>query len=448
MFFIIIAAFLPFIVYQTVKYRKLFKDIKIGLFDISLICFAIISVISSLLSEDIISSFIGNNGWYVGALTVCFFVLLYLYISSFIKYSHMLWLPVLLVLNAVMVIAIFNFAGIDVLSMHEGIADNPMFYTSTIGNINRFSCLVCIFLPLLFIFFLACDKIFSRIIYLSSFVLCMICGFLCACDSFYLGLGFSFIFAIPYIFSSIKRLSDTLLLFVISAGLLVLCSCLPFFGRIRDNSAGISSIILNIKFALPVFAVLIFIYLPVLFLKGKIGIKFLRTAKYTVFTVITALVLVLALKSFIGFNDASGSYRGLIYRISFEKFSDFPFIQKLFGLGPEKAYLIYDEVSTVFGMKCLVSHSEFIQALITTGIVGAASYLFIVVSFFRNFFKNKTFCSDSIAFCLPVTAYLSCALVNSATTVNLVFVALIYAMKKPYNKKHKGAEYEFRAEKS
>lgn len=81
--------------------------------------------------------------------------------------------------------------------------------------------------------------------------------------------------------------------------------------------------------------------------------------------------------------------------------------------------------------RVLVSHSEPLQYLLTTGAVGLLSWAGVWVSLFAGYFRYRVWEKDLTAFFLPLSAYFAQAFVNSPQTEG---IALFYLMLSCYQR--------------
>ena len=103
-------------------------------------------------------------------------------------------------------------------------------------------------------------------------------------------------------------------------------------------------------------------------------------------------------------------------------FNRFPLIHKLFGYGPDTFGIItvnsyYDEMVALYGEKFDSAHNEYIQYLITIGIVGLSAYMgLIFTSLIRMVHKVK---SNPIIMAVPmaIICYSAQAFVNISVPI-------------------------------
>ena len=100
------------------------------------------------------------------------------------------------------------------------------------------------------------------------------------------------------------------------------------------------------------------------------------------------------LTKYIYFREEWGTDRGLIWKCAVRTFNGMPFYRKLTGFGPgmfraaAERYdlsMLYNKVEGYL----IDAHSEYLQYLITTGILGLFCYLTCFISLLRHLFKCK-----------------------------------------------------------
>ena len=113
------------------------------------------------------------------------------------------------------------------------------------------------------------------------------------------------------------------------------------------------------------------------------------------------------------FNDRWGSYRGSTWKNVWKGFLSMSFLQKLFGVGPDclSQYLysipeISDSLHSLWGSVQLTNaHNEYLNSLACYGIVGAVSWLTVLVGGMRYFYYKAKENPFMIAFALCIMGY-------------------------------------------
>jgi O-antigen ligase len=135
-------------------------------------------------------------------------------------------------------------------------------------------------------------------------------------------------------------------------------------------------------------------------------------------------------------EDSFGTNRGYIWKRTLANFADYPFLEKLFGCGPncflkamEKNY--GTEMRSLYGDPYLDAHNEILQFLAVTGIFGALSYLGLQVSLVRSCIRSYKKEPFAIVGCAGMVAYFMQGLVNNpqvfTTPLYFLFMGVVAA---------------------
>ena len=130
------------------------------------------------------------------------------------------------------------------------------------------------------------------------------------------------------------------------------------------------------------------------------------------------------------FNDDWGTRRGMIWRIGWEQFKDFPLRQKITGIGPEMLLLVYGPIRQKTG-------SEPLQVLLSQGFVGLALYLVFWGYLVYIFLKKKLCRKNEAVFFFPLAAYWGQSLFCTVYPITAVLFSVAAGM---YLKFAKAAE--------
>ena len=142
-------------------------------------------------------------------------------------------------------------------------------------------------------------------------------------------------------------------------------------------------------------------------------------------------------RAFCQWNDSWGSGRGCIWRLAWEEWKKLPLLQKLIGCGPDTAALLLeprnDEMIRILGYTVNNVHNEYLQYLITMGILGLAAYVGFLWSGLARIYQDIRQDGWKLGLGLAAAAYLAQAAVSinqSVTTpVFILFAAAALGMK-------------------
>lgn len=418
--------------------------------------FILVCTISTIFSENPSDAFYGNSGRNNGLILMICYAVVYFLITRFFHFKNYVFVALAVCSIAIYLLDILNCFYIDPLGMFASLTDEQTIknFTSTIGNKNLMSSFICIVLPVTIALSVISKNRKQRIVcHISSAFGYMA---LMTADSYSGILGVGAVTAVLFIWFSrkivrLKRFFLSLTVMLISGKLLRLFSyCM------NDKSKGISEFQALLVYSKLIWFVIAFfaVITAVLYLLDyKKPNKVLPLAVPIVFSVLFALGIagiIFAvyyfsvvdtetdlgfLKSFLRFNDSWGTHRGYMWIRSFWIFGDFSFYNKLFGCGPDTFATVFEpyfEGLKHYGDSSTnCAHNEYINYLITTGILGLSSYLLIIFGALKGAIKSATKNPIVIAFAAAVISYAVQAVVNLAqpitTPLFIIFISLCEA---------------------
>jgi len=133
------------------------------------------------------------------------------------------------------------------------------------------------------------------------------------------------------------------------------------------------------------------------------------------------------------FDDEWGNYRGYVWNRLFRIYQDLPFVNKVFGTGNESIYTLMsarysDEMIEVTGTVYDSAHNEYLQYLVTMGIVGLITYLGLIITSIVNgvkLVKENPLCMPLLA---GMIGYVVQAFVNVEQPITTPFLFLFLAL--------------------
>ena len=330
-----------------------------GLIEIAFIAFIFSNLLSLVLSGNMAKAFYGVPGFGMGLLSILIMCISSLYISKNVALSE----PVihLIAVSSVfpVMLTILNRLGFDPLKLYfEGEHPQSHLYVSTLGNYSTFSSYMSIMIPIICFMSFFANNVKVRICYFVHFMICVISIILAGTTTIRL-------IAIMVFFMTLllKKRPVT-----VTSGKLTICICIVFLAYLALILYGIG-------------------------------------------------------------NPDFGNGRGFIWKLSLEMFQSFSIRQKIFGVGPNcymyalTDFLLTDEsylfaCNERFGNLALTSaHSEYLDYLVNSGILGFVSYLFLIVAVLKSYFDNlvKDKVTDMAFLC--VVSYLLMVTMNFSTVV-------------------------------
>ncbi len=342
-------------------------------------------------------------------------------------------------------IAVLNYYYIDILGIFSHYQSNSNVqqnFTSTIGNKNYLSALICVALPFS-VGMAVCskDKIIRIIAYINTSIQFM--GLLVATsDGGFLGVFAALALLLILSARELKKLTR----FCLCLGIMMLSAKILWIAElISDNgSKGYTSfsdffVNSNLVYVIAVVAFGAFAALTVLGKKNPdfelpayisyifLGLTILAVAVFAglfiYYTFINTTTRLKGTMRFFRFNEKWGTHRGYFWIKSFEVFGDMTFFEKLFGTGPETFYFrftdYFSEMYTKFYETSTNSaHNVYVNYLVTHGILGTAAYITLIVSSVVNAVKRSK--ASPLAFVCAgvIIAYATQDIVNIANPVN------------------------------
>lgn len=427
--------------------------------DIFMLCFLGAAVLSTLLSDHMEEAFLGTGGRNNGLLLLLMYTLMYFILTRNYVQKDYVFYFYLVTSSAVALLTVLNFFYIDPLGILDGydeatIAD----FGSTLGNKNIIAAFMCMFLPVSVMLFVFIESKAVRIVAGISIIFAYT-GLLCA-DSTSDILGLMVILPVMAIFSArsfrtLKRYLLALTILFASGKLLQL-----FATAVGDHNKGFEFMQEFLIYHPAMFAPILLCGLGYLLMVilGKNGephypAKAIRVTLISIFSVgILALLGLFIHFSFIDletdigsfekllrFDDYWGTHRGFMWRVSMEEFARFNPLRMLFGSGPDTAYYVlephFEELLDRFGdgsTDC--AHNEYINYLLTQGIVGLAAYIGLMASAIVRAVKTAKRNPMSLVFIAPVICYLAQSAVNLynpiVTPTMFIFLSLAEAVSR------------------
>lgn len=372
--------------------------------DIGMYLFFVGAVISTLLSDYREESITGSMGRRNGLILIFAYLLCYIMISYFYKGRLGVVYIFLIMGMFVCVIGIANHFSFDPLDYINKIAaDQRDKFISTIGNINFFASFVCVYFAASFGMFMVSENIVNKIF-------CIAClatgsGALIASNS---DLGFFAVFVFMgimsiYAFKKIRRLHRYIIswLVLITSMKLMPVLCRLFGGKhmliepisnffmFNDAMYYVIGVLfaLTLIFAglrkndklleLPSWLFIIPLVVVILCVIGGIG-------SFIYFSWIDTETDLGVFNSYLRFGPKWGTNRGYIWSRSLDSYAQFDPIHKLFGSGPDTLKAILDkyygqEISANYNVYFDSAHNEYIEWLVTLGLVGTTGILTMII---------------------------------------------------------------------
>lgn len=379
--------------------------------DICMVLFFISGVMSFIMAEDKKNAFTGAQGRYCGLAFMILIFIMYIIVSAKVSNMEKMWslisMVFVLVSSVTFIIAILQNIGFDPFKLLDGINRKQRnIYVSTFGNIDIFGSFICIALPLFMGLYVTEKSNIKRIVY-GIGVFAGFMAFIPAnADVVFAGVGATIIavlFATVYM-ERVDRLFELVMLG--SGGYLGMVLLRMLVGTNGAKITGFNRLAEHPALLVIIFAVVLFIRLIIqvyinrnkteIYInenKSEVYINKQKNGTGIKLIIALAVVLISGIAVIIygrknnlamfDFNDKWGSYRGYIWRRVTGLYGELPFVQKIFGHGNESIRSLmddrfYDEMLQVTGTVYDNAHNEYLQYLVTQGLLGMLSYVGVV----------------------------------------------------------------------
>ena len=408
--------------------------------DIFFAALLLLYLISMLHSGYLYEGWWGNTGRFMGTLTWLLLFLDYFFLTRFYRFrkGHLLFLSASVFLQASWGISDFFFK--NVMHFFDLVEDKSLWATFAggVGNINGYCSLMVSYVGLFAGLYLGEKSPKWRVLFLFLYFYTVIASIYGMSDNVVFAL-FTLFLALPFFCFKRKKLLlsviDLYIVFFLAMKLAVLF--IP-----KENSAyqlgGNSFLLVLGHTVLPYLAVVFFAFLRILVWKGKeeYGVKIYRPLYFVLFFCILGAV-------FFVFYDANVTHRVQVltaWKLGLDFFArKMPFIERLIGHGPDSFYMITNdfykaEVSRSAYEAIDNVHNEYLNVLLTLGVLGLLCYLLFLFSAFRILFSKpeegeeedfgRTVFPRACGFCL--LCYVSQAIINIAVPIVLPIVFVLF----------------------
>ena len=414
--------------------------------DWAMMFFLIAVTVSTLQSEYRFESFWGNEGRYMGMFLILLYGSSFFVISRCLRYSQW-YLDVFLAAGIVAcMIGILHFFKIDPIGFKRGLrGDDYVIFTSTIGNINTYTSYVAMVSGMGAVMFSVEKNTYRRLWYLIAAVISLFALIVGISDNAYLALLVLFGLLPLYLFRNIDGVKRyVLLLAVLFTEFQVIGTIsykfpnhvIEFQGlmNVIASFSGLTYLIIGL-WGCAVCLYLIAHKLPknhLLHSGSNIGrwvwlsviLLVCMGAAYMLYDVNIAgnIEKYGALNQYLLLNDDWGTHRGYIWRIGMEFYQKQPIHHKLFGYGPDTFGIItvknyFEDMVRRYGEKFDSAHNEYLQYLVTIGIVGLTAYLALLATSIIEMLRTLKKRPELIAIVFAVICYGAQAAVNISVPI-------------------------------
>lgn len=446
-YFLIITTVVFAILYFTYSILRwnvdVFKNFRWG--DALLIIYLLGGLIGVILTGAIDDAVFAAYGRYTGYLMDIVYVLIICVAIMCGRQYKVFQYSIPVVVIPLGVLAVLNHYSIDPLNIYEGTAAESLNrYISTIGNVDMFA----VFMGVAFVY---CGMLFCKeknkcvqIFVVVSAVIAQVSIFLCSANSGYIGIIVFYVLGLLFLKDRWQ-----LLRYLILADLCMLTGFV--LGYIEKRLTvympfdSVTQNILDMNICGNIFvilSVLIFILTIIFVMKKDMTVEG-QIARATLFTLygimVAAFVVSLivvnrmgnvddnSLASFLVIGKEWGSQRGYLWKMAIDGYRELSIPHKIFGIGSNNvAQLFWTQIDPYDNSIVQMldnAHSEYLQVLITHGVVGFVSlYGWIIVSLVGAIRDIRNDEKKAI-YAMTIISYLCSAVIG--LNVSYVFILLI-----------------------
>lgn len=393
--------------YETIKmvlHRFTIKSLKTT--DWAMILFVTAAVISTLQSEYLYESFWGNEGRYMGLFLILLFAASFFIITKCLEFRKWYLDTFIIAGIIVCIVGILHYFKLDPIGFKRDLSgEDYKIFVSTIGNINTYTSYVSLVVGGSALLFCIERNRVKKLLYamaMSVSIFALITGI---SDNAYLALMALLCILPLYLFNNVQGLKNYIIILAILSTEFLL---IDYIGqKVPDHVMeinGLFNVIAGLS-KIPQIAAALWAAVVVMavfehkldrrntVIENNIG-RWIWLAILVVMFLVGCILLfdinVMgnrdkygSLKNYLVFDDDWGTHRGYIWRIAMEIFDKFPFMHKLFGYGPDTFGIItvhtyYDDMVMRYNEKFDSAHNEYLQYLITIGLVGMTAYIGLI----------------------------------------------------------------------
>lgn len=427
----------------------------LSLTDWAMIVFLIIAAVSTLLSEYKLEALWGNEGRYSGLFLILIYGMTYFVITKFFRMKKWYLDAFLLVAIFVCLFGITDYFQMDLLGFKKNVAVEQLdMFTSTLGNINTYTAYVGMVLGVAIALFATSDGRLKTCFYYVAMIIGSFAIVLGTSDNAYLALGAIFAFLPCFLFQSRRGMKRYV---IVLASFITVVQCVDWINLgMKDRVLGINGIfnlisqyqhLAYVVAALWGIVVGLYIWDYVKRPKEDFVGNWFRYAWCGLLLLLFCLVIWLiydaniggnaeryaGLSNYLVFDDMWGNNRGVAWRLGMEEYLKFPFIQKLVGYGPDTFGILMvenrkKEMTSIAAQIYDSAHNEYLQYLVTVGILGLLSYLTFVGSALVRVIKKVKKSSYLTAIVLAMICYLAQAVVNISLPITTPIFIMFLSM--------------------
>lgn len=406
--------------------------------DLAMLAFGGAVIISFLLSENKKVAFFGTGGFHVGTLSIVTLVAFYFFVSRNLRGSKAHWDLIILLNTIIFAWVVLDSISANFFGMRTRLGNQKFQYFGSLGQMDSVSAYVCMILPIVIVFFLNQKKVQFLTCACVLFGLTAFTGI--RTDGVYIGVAVCAIFLIPYALRDKIRLLNLLWLGLIWGVAITFYSVFSVVAPDRIGSdMGVSGTLIHYWVGAVMIA---FCGVLLVWIEKK---RVLPSDKViNILSKMAAILLLLVIAVFILHGTVNlvqgdlgwGNGRGGIWLGAVHLFEAYNPLQKLFGLGMTAAStdLSYYAIELLHWENVMVAnaHNDFLEYLLSTGIVGLVAYtatwVVPIVEYIRSRKDGKEWSVTKVAYFMSLMAYMGQSVVGNPYSLSVPIIYLIFAL--------------------
>ena len=415
------------------------------------VAYFFVSWLSYLFASEKSMAFWGYNNWNMGFITQVFLVLVYFFVSRFWVWSP--WTVGLTVLAAagIFQMVILQRFGFDPMDMYVNVkAESVEKFVGTLGQTTWFSSYAVLVVPIGMYLYWGDDRLWMRIC--SGIFVALSFGMLTVTNSDSAYVAFVLIFMVFFCYSlksneKMYRFLEMAIIGLLSMRVIGWMRLL-FPERTPNLISGDEKITEFATKSTPMLILLIIMIIAYAVFRfvlcadrpwektktkktggfdiAKYSDTIWRVTLIAAVLVIWGVLMMILLVSnhklpadwavnnvnFFNFTNEWGNHRGFNWRMAARAFTHASFKDLILGIGPDCFAVAmnkycYEDVSTYWrGQQLACAHNEFLNMLITEGVLGVIAYLGIFIAAFRECMKIAWKEPAVVAFMAAIPAYI------------------------------------------
>ena len=414
---------------------------KINFTDIFAIAYAVLCLLSYITTPYREGLWKGAKGWYMGLWSQLCFIAMYFTISRYSKGNDFAIKATIIGSLPIFIYAIMMRFGMDPLRYYDDITEQQRFYhLSTIGQTSWYSSYLVLILPISMALYVYSKERMKKLLYGIAISVESMSLVTCNTDSAFLAYGAMLFVLFWLAFEEINIMVGLIEVILISLVSFKLIGLLQYIFsdravRLEEMSMMISQGTISLIFLI----VAILTYTLIRIVKHKVSDFDITKYKYIrsiVLSLVIGLIVVMILyivlntmeilpealqskKNYLYFDDYWGNKRGYVWKNAIYSFTHGSILQMLIGCGPDSfacsMYTIIGKVkifeyyrniyNTDYAVFC--AHNEWLNGLVTMGIMGLTAYVGIFVCSFRNSIRKANVSRLQLAVSMAIAAYMA-----------------------------------------